>query len=118
MSIHVRNLFGKCSRGLARQLPSSIPFNTSALVFFATTRLIKNVNVQSDSAREPCRDLLDYPRITVGIIERTVGPVARALRVAADEPRLRRKRRPVPHLTHVDAPADKFVMSSVDVGDD
>jgi hypothetical protein len=71
-----------------------------------------------DSAGEPRRDLLDHPRITIGITEEAEGPIARALGVAAAEPRLRGKRGPVPHLTCVDATADKFVMGSFDVGDD
>jgi hypothetical protein len=35
MSIHVHNTFGKCRRGLAKQLPSSIPSNTTAMDSFS-----------------------------------------------------------------------------------
>ena|SRR5882724_1107020 len=64
----------------------------------------------------PRRDLLDQPRITVGIIEGEERPVARALGIGAGKPCLRGERHAVPHLTRVDATADEFVMSRFDVG--
>src|SRR5258708_4932073 len=71
----------------------------------------------SDAAGEPRCDLLDQPRIAVRIIEGEERPVARALGVGAGKACLQGKRRAVPHLTRVDATADKFVMSRFDVGD-
>jgi hypothetical protein len=75
-------------------------------------------NTLSDSAGEPRRDLLDYPGITVGIVEGAEGSVALALGVGAAEPRLPGKRGAVPHFTRVDATIDEFVMGSLDVGND
>src|SRR5882672_8855747 len=76
-----------------------------------------DVNVISDAARAPRCDLLDQPRITVGVIEGEERPVARALGIRSGKPRLLGKRRTVPHLTRVDATADEFVMSRLDVRD-
>jgi hypothetical protein len=72
----------------------------------------------SDPAREPRRDLLDQPRVAVGIVEGAERPVTGALRVAAGLPRLDGKRRAVPHITHVDATADELVMGRLDVRGD
>src|SRR5580704_9859952 len=72
----------------------------------------------SDSPGQPRRDLLDYPRIVVRIVEGEEGSVARALGVGTAEPRLRGKRGPVPHLTRIDATANEFVAGRFDVGDD
>ena len=71
-----------------------------------------------DPAGEPRRDLLDQPRIAVGIGEGEERPVAGALGVDAGLPRLDGERRAVPHVAHVDAAADEFVMGRFDVGDD
>jgi hypothetical protein len=50
---------------------------------------------------------------------RSAGPphrhIARLREIQSTEPHLRGKRRPVPHLTCVDATADEFVMSRFDV---
>ena len=82
------------------------------------TRQVRlGANAVSDAAGEPRCDLLDQPRIAVGIIEGEERPVARALGVGAGKPCLRGARRAVPHFTRVDATADEFVMSRCDVGD-
>src|SRR6266702_6680438 len=83
------------------------------------TVMIRDVsaNAASDAAGVPRCDLLDQPRITVGIIEREERPVARTLGIGAGKPCLRGERRAVPHLTRVNATADEFVMSRFDVGD-
>src|SRR5690242_12497293 len=67
-------------------------------------------------AGEPRRDLLDQPCIAVGIVERTERPIARALGIDAGLPGLGGERRPVPHVTRVDAAADEFAMRRFDVG--
>src|SRR5262249_28401058 len=72
----------------------------------------------SDSTGEPRRDLLDEPRIAIGILKGEERPVARALGIRAAEPCLHGERRTMPHLTRVDATADEFGMGSRDVGDD
>ena len=61
-----------------------------------------------DSAGEPRCDLLNQPRVTVWVIEGEERPVARALGVGTGEPCPRGKWHAVPHLTRVDATADKF----------
>ena len=71
-----------------------------------------------DPAREPRGDLLDEPQIAVGIVEGAEGPVAGALGVGAGLARLDGERRAVPHVAHVDAELDEFVMGRLDVGDD
>jgi len=63
----------------------------------------------SDSAGEPCRDLLDKPRVAVGVAEGEERTVAGALGVGTGLPSLDRERRAVPHLTRVDAAADDFL---------
>ena len=83
-----------------------------------TRQSAERANAVSDSAGEPRRDLLDQPRIAVRIFEGEERPVARALGVGAAEPRLRGERRPVPHPTRVDATANEFVMSRLDVAHD
>ena len=72
----------------------------------------------SDPAGGPRRDLLDQPRIAVGIVEGEERPVAGALRVGAGLPCLTGKRGAVPNVTRVDAAADEVVMGRFDVGDD
>src|SRR6478752_5408647 len=76
-----------------------------------------DLNSVSDAARAPRCDRLDQPRITVGVIEGEERAVARALWIRSGKPRLRGKRRTVPHLTRVDAAADEFVVSRLDVRD-
>src|SRR6516165_7366941 len=76
------------------------------------------VNAASVTARVPRGDLLDQPRIALGILEGKERPVARALGIRAAEPCLHGERRTMPHLTRVDATADEFGMGSYDVGDD
>src|SRR5215469_8250908 len=75
-------------------------------------------NGASVTARVPCGDLLDQPRIAIGILEGEEGSVARALGIWAAEPCLHWERRTMPHLTRVDATADEFGVGSCDVGDD
>src|SRR5262252_6566107 len=72
----------------------------------------------SGSGPEPRRDLLDQPRVAVGIGEARERPVAGALGVGARLPRLDRERRAVPDVTHLDATADELVIGGLDVGDD
>src|SRR5713101_4697279 len=83
----------------------------------ALARCAVDANAVSDAAGVPRCDLLDQPRITVGIIEGEERPIAGVLGIGAGKPCLRGKRRAVPHLTRVDATADEFVMSRFDVGD-
>src|SRR5580700_4244963 len=99
-----------------------------SLTSFIITRSLSNstggaataadARLLSDSAGKPRRDLLHYPRITIGIIEGAEGPVARALGVGPAEPRFRGKRRPMPHLSCVDAAVDQVVVGRFNVGDD
>src|SRR5215472_12698498 len=72
----------------------------------------------SGSGPEPRRDLLDQPRVVIGIGEARERPVAGALRVRARLPRLDRERRAVPDGAHLDATADELVIGGLDVGDD
>ena len=77
-----------------------------------------DANAASVTARVPRRDLLDQPRVAIGILEGEERPVARALGIRAAEPCLHGERRAMPHLTRVDATADEFGMGCCDVGDD
>ena len=70
----------------------------------------KAVSVAFDPAGEPGRDLLDQPRIAVGIGEVHERSVAGAFGVRAGLPRLDRERWAVPDVTHVNPTADEFVM--------
>src|SRR5262245_64598007 len=72
----------------------------------------------SGSGPEPRRDLLDQPRVAIGIGEARERPVAGALGMGARLPRLDRERRAVPDVTHLDATADELVIGGLDVGDD
>jgi hypothetical protein len=72
----------------------------------------------SGSAGTPCRDLLDNPGIAVWIVEGEERPVTRALGVRAFNPRLRRERRAMPHVAHLDTTTDQILMSRYDVGYD
>src|SRR5215813_5535024 len=72
----------------------------------------------SGSGPEPGRDLLDQPRVAIGIGEARERPVAGALGLGARLPRLDRERRAVPDVTHLDATADELVIGGLDVGDD
>src|SRR5215469_12927448 len=77
-----------------------------------------DANAASVTARVPRRDLLDQPRIAIGILEGEERAVARALGIRAAQPRLHGERRAMPHPTRVDATADEFGMGRCDVGDD
>src|SRR5258708_12601107 len=88
-------------------------FMVSVLVDTCMSRVLSAV---SDPAGVPRCDLLDQPRITVGIVEGEERPIARALGVGAGEPCLRGERRAVPHLTPVDATAAELVMGRFHVG--
>src|ERR1700688_2294520 len=79
---------------------------------------INSSNTASDATGAPRCDLLDQPRIAVGVTEGEERPIAGTLGVGAGKPCLRGERRPVPHLTRVDATAAEFGMSRFDVGDD
>src|SRR6516162_2667583 len=70
------------------------------------------------SGPEPCRDLLDQPRVAIRIGEARERPVAGALGVRARLPCFDRERRAVPDVTHLDATADELVIGGLDVGDD
>src|SRR6516165_9370722 len=76
------------------------------------------IRPRSGSGPEPRRDLLDQPRVAIGIGEGRERPVAGALGVGARLPRLDRERRAVPDVTHLDATADELVIGGLDVGDD
>ena len=69
------------------------------------------------AAGVPHRDFLHKPRIAVGVGEGEEGAVARARWIGARKTCLRRERRPVPHVTRLDATADEFGMSRFDVAD-
>src|SRR5215472_7467126 len=77
-----------------------------------------DANAASVTASVPRRDLLNQPRIAIGILEGEERPVARALGIRAAEPRLHGERRAMPHPTCVYATADEFGMGSCDVGND
>ena len=61
------------------------------------------IRPESGSGPEPRRDLLDQPRVAIGIGEARERPVAGALGVGPRLPRLDRKRRAVPDFAGVDA---------------
>src|ERR1700678_888913 len=65
----------------------------------------------------PRCDLLDQPRVAVGIGEGEERSVARALGVRPWKACFHRERRAVPHLTHPDATVGEFLMCRFDVGD-
>src|SRR5215472_8427879 len=77
-----------------------------------------DANDASDAAGMPRCDLLDQPRIAIGILEGKEGTVARALGIRAAEPCLHGERRTMPHLARIDPTADEFGMGRCDVGDD
>src|SRR5579862_1801224 len=92
-------------------MPGGKPFHERCAVGSIAHVKPQGAPWDSDSAGKPRRDLLDEPRIAVGVVEGEERPVARALRVRAAEPCLQGKRRPVPHLTRFDPAAGKFGMS-------
>src|ERR1700730_13252650 len=92
--------------GLASRVCSSRDITDSVCTRSPSTSAVGATAV-SDAAGVPRCDLLDQPRITVGIIEGEERPIARAFGVGAGEPCLRGERRAVPHLTDVDATADE-----------
>ena len=69
-------------------------------------------------AGEPGRDLLDQPRVAVGIAEVEERSVAGALGIGARLACLDRERRAMPDVADLDAAADEFVTGRLDVGDD
>lgn len=62
-----------------------------------------DVNALSDAAGAPRCDLLDQPRITVGVIEGEERAVARAIGIRSGKPRLLGKRRTV-HISLASMP--------------
>src|SRR6185312_1084725 len=64
------------------------------------------------------RDLLDQPRVAVGIGQGEERSVAGAFGVGAGLPRLDWERWAVPDVAHVDPTTDEFVVCRFDVGDD
>src|ERR1700738_3266639 len=95
---------------------AAIPAATS---LSPSRRLISPVELRAISvaAGAPRCDLLDQPRITVGISEGEERSIARALRVRTGKPCFQGERRAVPHRTRLDATADEFGMRRFDVGD-
>src|SRR5215467_5645854 len=71
-----------------------------------------------DPAGQPGGDLLDQPRVAVGVGEGAERPVAGAFGVGAGLPCLGRERRAVPDLAGVDAAAGEVGVGRHDVGDD
>src|SRR6516225_9382352 len=62
----------------------------------------------SGGGPDPRRDLLDQPRVAIGIGEARERPVAGALGVGARLSRLDRERRAVPDVAHLYATADEL----------
>ena len=78
-----------------------------------TARLLRQL-----AARCPLSDLLDDPRVAIGVLEGNVGAVALARRIRTADARLWGERRAVEDLCRLDATGHDLLVSRQDVGDD
>src|SRR5438105_13795441 len=85
------------TRTIPAPMPCDAPVTITVLGGLFIVTLI--TSAVSDSAGCSRRDLLDEPRVAVGIVKGEERPVAGALRIGAGLPRLARERGHVAHVT-------------------
>ena len=78
-----------------------------------TARLLRQL-----AARCPLRDLLDDPRVAIGVLEGNVGAVAFARRIRPGNACLRGEGRAVEDIGRLDTAGHDLLVSGHDIGDD